>query len=79
MCIRDKRGYVGSGEHFRHLIAAMRPRTSAEAYLRLRTLPGAAILRKGAVDEGGVDHHFEHQLFGQALQPLALHLSLIHI
>ena len=26
-----ERGYVGSGEHFRHLIAAMRPRSSARS------------------------------------------------
>ena len=36
----SERGYRGSGEHFRHLIAGMRPRPAAEAYLRLRTLPG---------------------------------------
>ncbi len=34
------RGYVGGGDHFRHLIATLRPRPVAEAYLRLRTLPG---------------------------------------
>ena len=35
-----ERGYTGGADHFRHLVAAMRPRPSAEAYLRLRTLPG---------------------------------------
>jgi transposase len=35
-----ERGYRGSPEHFRHVIAGMRPRPAAEAYLRLRTLPG---------------------------------------
>ena len=35
-----ERGYSGSPEHFRHLIAGMRPRPAAEAFLRLRTLPG---------------------------------------
>ena len=34
------RGYRGSPDHFRHLIACHRPRPKAEAYLRLRTLPG---------------------------------------
>jgi hypothetical protein len=34
------RGYSGSPDHFRHLIALHRPRPKAEAYLRLRTLPG---------------------------------------
>src|SRR6202521_5309464 len=35
-----ERGYRGSGDHFRHLIACYRPRPAAEAYLRLRSLPG---------------------------------------
>jgi hypothetical protein len=35
-----ERGYRGSPDHFRHLIACHRPRPPAEAYLRLRTLPG---------------------------------------
>jgi transposase len=34
------RGYAGQPDHFRHLIALHRPRPKAEAYLRLRTLPG---------------------------------------
>jgi len=34
------RGYVGGGDHFRHLIATLRPGPVSEAYLRLRTLPG---------------------------------------
>ena len=35
-----ERGYRGSTDHFRHLIACHRPRPHAEAYLRLRCLPG---------------------------------------
>jgi transposase len=35
-----KRGYPGRPDHFRDLIACHRPRPEAEAYLRLRTLPG---------------------------------------
>ena len=35
-----ERGYRGSPHHFRHLIACLRPRPKAEAFLRLRTLPG---------------------------------------
>ena len=35
-----ERGYRGSPDHFRHLIASHRPRPKAEAYLRLRSLPG---------------------------------------
>ncbi len=38
MCL--ERGYVGSESHFRRVIRERRPRPTAEAYLRLRTLPG---------------------------------------
>ena len=41
-----ERGYPGGPDHFRHLIALHRPRRSAEAYQRLRTLPG----EQGQVD-----------------------------
>ena len=34
------RGYPGGEDHFRHLVAEMRPRKAAEAFLQLRTLPG---------------------------------------
>ena len=56
------RGYRGSADHFRHLIACHRPRPKAEAYLRLRTLPGA----EGQVDWG----HFGHLEIGRARRPL---------
>ena len=49
--VRD-RGYRGGGDHFRHLVACHRPRRPAEAYLRLRSLPG----EQGQVDWG----HFGH-------------------
>ena len=35
-----ERGYVGGADHFRHVVARYRPAPVAEAYLRLRTLPG---------------------------------------
>ena len=41
-----ERGYPGSADHFRHLMRRYRPRPAAEAYLRLRTLPG----EQGQVD-----------------------------
>ena len=53
-----ERGYRGSGDHFRHLIACHRPRPAAEAYLRLRSLPG----EQGQVDWG----HFGHLMIGRA-------------
>src|SRR5208283_965543 len=57
-----ERGYRGSGDHFRHLIALHRPRPAAEAYLRLRTLPG---------EQAQVDWaHFEHLTIGRARRPL---------
>ena len=57
-----ERGYRGSGDHFRHLIACYRPRPAAEAYLRLRSLPG----EQGQVDWG----HFGHLVIGRARRPL---------
>ncbi|ACY15396.1 IS21 family transposase [Haliangium ochraceum] len=35
-----ERGYPGGPDHFRRVVARLRPRPPAEAYLRLRTLPG---------------------------------------
>jgi transposase len=40
------RGYRGGADHFRHVVARLRPRPAAEAFLRLRTLPG----EQGQVD-----------------------------
>ena len=57
-----ERGYRGSGDHFRHLIACYRPRPAAEAYLRLRSLPG----EQAQVDWG----HFGHRVIGRARRPL---------
>src|SRR5277367_4854432 len=57
-----ERGYRGSPDHFRHLIACHRPRPKAEAYLRLRTLPG----EQAQVDWG----HFGHLEIGRARRPL---------
>jgi transposase len=34
------RGYPGKRDHFRTIVARYRPRPPAEAYLRLRSLPG---------------------------------------
>jgi transposase len=57
-----ERGYPGRPDHFRHLIACHRPRPKAEAYLRLRTLPG---------EEGQVDWaQFGYLEIGRARRPL---------
>ena len=36
----QERGYDGQPDHFRHVIARLRPRRPSEAFARLRTLPG---------------------------------------
>jgi transposase len=57
-----ERGYRGGPDYFRHLIARHRPRPPAEAYLRLRSLPG----EQAQVDWG----HFGHLTIGRARRPL---------
>ena len=57
-----ERGYPGGPDHFRQLISFYRPKTPAEAYLRLRTLAG----EQAQVDWG----HFGHLQIGQAKRPL---------
>ena len=57
-----ERGYGGQASHFRYLVSTMRPRPPAEAYLRLRTLPG----EQAQVDWG----HFGHLQIGRARRPL---------
>ena len=57
-----ERGYSGGPDHFRHLMVHYRPRPPAEAYLRLRTLPG----EQGQVDWG----HFGTLRIGQAERAL---------
>ena len=53
-----ERGYPGGGDHFRHLLSHFRPRPVAEAYLRLKTLPG----EQAQVDWG----HFGKVTIGRA-------------
>ena len=57
-----ERGYAGRASHFRHLVSTMRPRPPAEAYLRLRTLPGEQMQCDWA--------HFGHLQIGRARRPL---------
>ena len=56
-----ERGYAGSASHLRHVVAGMRPCPAAEAYLRLRKLPG----EQAQVDWG----HFGHLQIGRARRP----------
>ncbi len=56
------RGYPGAPDHFRSIVARFRPRPPAEAYLRLRTLPG---------EQAQVDWaHFGKLTLGRATRPL---------
>jgi transposase len=57
-----ERGYRGGQHHFRHLVSLHRPRPMAEAYLRLRTLPG----EQAQCDWGS----FGHLQIGRARRPL---------
>ena len=58
----QERGFVGGADYFRHIVARHRPRPPAEAYLRLRTLPGEQM----QIDWG----HFGHIQIGRARRPL---------
>ncbi len=57
-----ERGYPGGPDHFRQLISFYRPKTPAEAYLRLRTLAG----EQAQIDWG----HFGYMSIGEAKRPL---------
>lgn len=64
-----ERGYRGGPDHFRHLIAHHRPRPKAEAYLRLRTLPG---------EQAQVDWaHFGSLAIGRAHRPLVAFVMVL--
>lgn len=58
----QERGYKGGEDYFRRIVARHRPRPAAEAYLRLRTLPG---------DQAQVDWaHLGHLQVGDARRAL---------
>lgn len=60
MC--GERGYRGSGEHFRHMVARHRPPRPTEAFLRITALPG---------EQAQVDWaHFGKLKIGRAERPL---------
>ena len=58
----QERGYTGQCSRFREIVAAIRPRPKAEAFLRLSTLPG----EQGQVDWG----HFGKVRIGKAERSL---------
>ena len=64
-----ERGFAGGPDHFRHIIATLRPRRKAEAYLRLRTLPG---------EQTQVDWaHFGIHVIGRARRPLMAFIMVL--
>jgi transposase len=63
------RGYPGAKDHFRHLVAPLRPQPVGEAYLRLRTLPG---------EQAQVDWaHFGKVKIGSAERPLLAFVAVL--
>lgn len=65
-----ERGYNGDLDHFRHMVALHRPKPKAEAYLRLRTLPG----EQAQVDWG----HFGYITIGKAQRPIMAFVKIMH-
>lgn len=64
-----ERGYRGSESHFRRVIRDHRPARKAEAYLRLRTLPG----EQAQCDWGA----FGHLSIGRAKRPLVAFVMVL--
>lgn len=64
-----ERGYSGGPDHFRRIVAGLRPRKPAEAYQRLRTLCG----EEGQVDWG----HFGHRQVGRATRPVSAFVMVL--
>jgi transposase len=63
------RGYPGAPDHFRSVVRRYRPQKPAEAYLRLRTLPG---------EQGQVDWASFGQLhYGAAIRPLVAFVMVL--
>lgn len=67
MCVA--RGYPGGPDHFRYLINRLRPKPTAEAYLRLATLPG---------EQAQVDWaHFGRVTIGRARRQLVAFVMVL--
>lgn len=64
-----ERGYTGAPDHFRHVVALYRPRPTAEAFLRLKTLPG----EQAQVDWG----HFGTMTVGRAERRLMAFVAVL--
>ncbi len=64
-----ERGYPGGPDHFRRIVSRLRPRKPAEAFQRLRTLPG----EEAQVDWG----HFGSQQIGRATRPVSAFVMVL--
>jgi transposase len=64
-----ERGYTGSASHFRRVVTRLRPRKPAEAFQRLRTLPG----EEAQVDWG----HFGTRVVGGAVRPVSAFVMVL--
>ncbi len=64
-----ERGYRGGPDHFRRVVARMRPRKPAEAFQRLRTLIG----EEAQVDWG----HFGQHKIGRATRPVSAFVMVL--
>lgn len=64
-----ERGYPGACDHFRTVVARHRPQKKAEAYLRLRTLPG----EQAQIDWG----HFGTITIGRAIRNLMAFVMIL--
>lgn len=64
-----QRGYTGRPDHFRGIVRRIRPKPPAEAFLRLRTLPG----EQAQVDWG----HFGSVTIGNAVRHLAAFVMVL--
>jgi len=64
-----ERGYSGHPDHFRHVIARLRPPRPVEPFLTLRTLPG---------EQAQVDWaHFGKLMIGRAIRPLVAFIMVL--
>ena len=64
-----ERGYPGGPDHFRRIVSGLRPRKPAEAYLRVRTLPG----EEAQVDWG----HFGRLQVGRASRAVSAFVMVL--
>jgi transposase len=64
-----ERGFAGRPDHFRAVVATLRPKPATEAFQRLRTLPG---------EQAQIDWaHFGHVQCGQARRPLMAFVAVL--